>query len=759
MNRSKSFSGKTRRALTVALVLAMLLALCAAPALALKLGDKPPNSFWAVFTPYETALNNGDTKGIAENGRAIINYWLNGRTAEAASAAFIKNGDTYEINSLWATADTIAPAFEKLGRYDEAVAIYKQALFFADAYKVTLAANPADMEFAKQKIQAKIAAYDTDIGLYAEVSGSAGAVSFGAKNEPASGVYFGAPEQRELGARDSSGAIVYVVWENESLPERMIHAINNGGVLDKHSVIEVAWNFVGEGATLKNVPNESAKVKEAAAYLKELGVPVLLRLGAEMNVWQVPANPKEFITAFRFVADIIHREAPNVAMVWSVNYISAAGLTYDMFYPGDSYVDWVGTSLYTVKYFNNDRNQSESTQAIYGTGKFANPLQWLAPLVEQYGSRKPIIIAEGGVSVKDLINGEDLTSWAKKQLRIAYGYAPVLYPQLKAVFYFNRPYGARYSHELTGNAEMTALYSSLTSSSYFLGKGATSSPVSYVNVDKAGAAVPASAVKLITYAPFFTMDNVNVTYRVDGEWKALTRDIPYAQTLNLSSLSDGTHTLTIEVKDGDAALKTKTYKLVKSGANVALGDKAPVLPDSPSSWAVNDVTAAIAAGLVPASLQKNYTKPVSRGAVAQMFINLIEKASGKSIDAFLAEKGVTVNASAFSDTTDKAVLAANALGIINGDGGKFNPNGVLTRAQIAAIICRTARALGYDTAGYKHGFTDITGSNAWVDAELGWPYEKGIVDGIGGGKFNPGGQLTTQEAIAITYRALDKVFS
>lgn len=194
---------------------------------------------------------------------------------------------------------------------------------------------------------------------------------------------------------------------------------------------------------------------------------------------------------------------------------------------------------------------------------------------------------------------------------------------------------------------------------------------------------------------------------------------------------------------------------IKIMSDVALpSGKIPVvIPDTPSSWAEAEVSAAVAVNLVPENLQKNYTKPVSRGDVAQMFINLIEQSSGKTIDEILSEKGVELNKSAFTDTADKAVLAANALGIIYGTGNnKFSPDGTLTRAQIAAIINRVARALDIDTAGYSHSFTDVSGH--WVDSELGWPSSVGIINGVGNNKFSPNTELTTEQAIAITYRAL-----
>jgi transglutaminase-like putative cysteine protease len=183
------------------------------------------------------------------------------------------------------------------------------------------------------------------------------------------------------------------------------------------------------------------------------------------------------------------------------------------------------------------------------------------------------------------------------------------------------------------------------------------------------------------------------------------------------------------------------------------GAPPPPTAEKPSSWAEEQVSEAIAAGLVPQNLRENYAEPVPRGDVAQMFINLIEKSSGQSIDAFLAAKGVKIDDSAFTDTADKAVLAASALGIINGVGdGRFAPSGTFTRAQIAAIINRAACVLGVDTSGYTHEFTDVAGH--WADAELGWPVHAGIINGVGDNRFAPDGQLTTEQAIAITYRAL-----
>ena len=137
-----------------------------------------------------------------------------------------------------------------------------------------------------------------------------------------------------------------------------------------------------------------------------------------------------------------------------------------------------------------------------------------------------------------------------------------------------------------------------------------------------------------------------------------------------------------------------------------------------------------------------------------MFINLLEKSSGESADQIMAEKNVAPNSQAFSDTNDKAVLAANALGILNGTGnGQFSPDATLTRAEIAAVINRVATVEGIDTSGYTHSFTDVT--NHWVSPELGWPSSVGIINGVGNNQFDPNAKLNTEQSIVIAYRALE----
>jgi Glycosyl hydrolase family 26 len=125
----------------------------------------------------------------------------------------------------------------------------------------------------------------------------------------------------------------------------------------------------------------TANAREFALTLRKIkhrGVTVYVRFGQEMNgSWYIwGQKPAAYIQAFRIVADAVHAIAPGNLMVWSPNYgggypfagggygavagsgdfaaldtnhdgkLSMADDMYAPYYPGDSYVDWVGLTLY-----------------------------------------------------------------------------------------------------------------------------------------------------------------------------------------------------------------------------------------------------------------------------------------------------------------------------------------------------------------------------------------------------------------------------
>ena len=97
----------------------------------------------------------------------------------------------------------------------------------------------------------------------------------------------------------------------------------------------------------------------------------------------------------------------------------------------------------------------------------------------------------------------------------------------------------------------------------------------------------------------------------------------------------------------------------------------------------------------------------------------------------------------------KAIEALAAQGIINGmDRTHFAPDKTMTRAEFCTI---TVRALGL-TPAVNDGFTDVKAGD-WFAGYVGAAYAAGIVNGVGGGRFDPNGTITRQEAAVMVARA------
>lgn len=112
-------------------------------------------------------------------------------------------------------------------------------------------------------------------------------------------------------------------------------------------------------------------------------------------------------------------------------------------------------------------------------------------------------------------------------------------------------------------------------------------------------------------------------------------------------------------------------------------------------------------------------------------------------------------ANTFSDVAEgkwyaEAVNALAAAGIVNGYGnGTFNPNGLITRAEMAQMIYK---ALGED-AYFEHGFVDVQPSS-WYYNAVTVLYAYGIINGMGDGTFQPTANATRAQSAQILYNVL-----
>lgn len=125
-------------------------------------------------------------------------------------------------------------------------------------------------------------------------------------------------------------------------------------------------------------------------------------------------------------------------------------------------------------------------------------------------------------------------------------------------------------------------------------------------------------------------------------------------------------------------------------------------------------------------------------------------------DERISVPGKTVNIPTFPDIHGldeaQAILALAHRGILNGMGnGKFEPAGLLNRAQFCAMA---VRALGLPAAK-SYGFTDIP-AGQWYTDPVNAAAAFGAVNGMGDGTFAPNKTINRQEAAVLVSRLAEK---
>ncbi|MGM9524088.1 MAG: S-layer homology domain-containing protein [Faecousia sp.] len=99
-----------------------------------------------------------------------------------------------------------------------------------------------------------------------------------------------------------------------------------------------------------------------------------------------------------------------------------------------------------------------------------------------------------------------------------------------------------------------------------------------------------------------------------------------------------------------------------------------------------------------------------------------------------------------------AVEYAVQNGLMNGVGDdKFAPEGSMTRAMLVTVLWRYE---GAPETG-KNPFTDVPNGQWYTDA-VAWAAANGIVGGVGNNKFDPEGKITREQMATILYRYAEK---
>ncbi len=705
-----------------------------------------PSGYWPYYTAYTEAVESGNTDEILRAGDDMLDFY----------SQFEMNWDIASMSYNIYYYRYQNALFEKDGDYAAAIDNAEKLVYVSDYLEFT------DMVVAAS---ARIEKLDPMTEVYA-LSGTASNCC-GALNEPQTGTYYGR-------IADMSNTLMLNADEvaDEAIVSFYVELGTNTAadfswVIDdyddgKHAV-HIALNFPDKAETASEILTgiHDENIKQTLSYLSGFNSPVLLRIGGEMNLWEMDAAV--FIRAYKHVAQMARSIAPDVALVWSPNYVGSWGSRIADFYPGNTYVDWVGASLYT-----NSQNASGYTDysddsMYFGRGAFADcvlSLKTVAEFAEDHN--KPVVVTEGGTGIISISTGADYSQKAVVQTRKMYAALNMVFPNVKAIIYSDTDFqNADYKYALSNSAAVSAAYDSAVASNTTLISDITQSAPSYIKLSEFSEVC--ESVNITAYSDTLYSDCITVTYYLSGEKIASKTTLPYSCTIDASSLAAGQYEFKALFSDGDGYETAKTYtltKLMNHTVTFTDGFDASASLDVPSEWAQEEVGLALDLGLVPDTMACSYTANITRLDFCRLVINLIEQKAGKTIDAVLSERGLSPDYSAFTDTSDKNVLAAYALEIVNGRGNNiFDCDAGINREEAAKMLKNAADILGVSASAAAVSFSDAASFSSWAVEGIGFVSAtadqvsgKVVMGGTGGNMFSPKGTYTRQQAFVTMLR-------
>lgn len=236
--------------------------------------------------------------------------------------------------------------------------------------------------------------------------------------------------------------------------------------------IQIAW----EPNNIRAV-HDDEYLNRWARDASDCGTPVFLRFGGEMNgnwtSWG--RDPAAYRRAFRLVHTVVNRYATNVALVWAPGAVPTYNL--DLYYPGDDVVDWVGISLYLVRYYDDNINRPAWQDG---------PASFIAPFYAKYAVRKPLCLTECGISRRSRVEGRDADSYAAARIFDLLDSVKIRFPRLKMFCWFTRnnletaQAGRRLNdYSLPEGSGALAAFRAAVSDPYFLSRFGDAPPYRY----------------------------------------------------------------------------------------------------------------------------------------------------------------------------------------------------------------------------------------------------------------------------------------
>ncbi len=213
----------------------------------------------------------------------------------------------------------------------------------------------------------------------------------------------------------------------------------------------------------------------------------------------------------------------------------------------------------------------------------------------------------------------------------------------------------------------------------------------------------------------------------------------------ITTQPNGDKTITVVNKDGETVAEIKLPATIPAAKT-----KFKDVPDD--FWAAKEINDMAGLGMVKGVNEQgdlfDTDSSMTRASVATMFFRLANGKSGLD-NAFADMEG---------HWAADAVAWAAKTGVVNGyDAERFGPDDVITRQQLAVMLCRFANLVGMDTKAHTSAldiFTDADQAADWAVDSLAWCVKNGVMKGRGDGTLDPQTDITRTEATVMFDRVI-----
>ena len=238
--------------------------------------------------------------------------------------------------------------------------------------------------------------------------------------------------------------------------------------------------------------------------------------------------------------------------------------------------------------------------------------------------------------------------------------------------------------------------------------------------------------------------SVNTKWAVEDERVYITAvpDKGYELTWLYVKAADGSSVKVYE------AIKEDTYYFFMPDQEVTVSaifaydyPDMPFIDVNPNSWYYSAIefvyNKGIMNGVTASSFNPDGT--ITRGMIVTMLWRMAGEPS--AVSAGFADV-------AADSYYAKAIAWAANNGIIEGySASSFGPNDAITREQLATVLYRYAKYLGYTTTGSSlSGYYDASRVSSWAKDAMGWAVKNGVVTGLSSTWLNPNGTASRAEA-------------